>query len=146
VQFITTTHSPIVARSVGSLDERLDADNLIHLTLAAENDVHVESVPKMKGLRSDQVLASEAFGYLVDASPEAMVLVRRASELAAKGTRRTTREESEYGRLQRQLPGVVLGQAQSQAERETRGARLSEIDESIRELESRIFGDELDKD
>jgi len=70
VQFITTTHSPLLASGIGKLPTKTDRDKLIHLELNADRTIGKSDLDTLPGLSIDQILASRAFDYLTDADPE----------------------------------------------------------------------------
>ena len=53
----------------------------------------------MKGMNANQVLASEAFDYIIYENPEIEKLLKLLSILAGKGNNRSDEEEGEYQRL-----------------------------------------------
>ena len=75
IQFLTATHSPLVARSFKST---LDDGPYRHYHLRdSEDRSQVEAVPvhDLGGYRTDQILASEAFDYLIDDDPDANLIL-----------------------------------------------------------------------
>lgn len=59
IQFITSTHSPLVAAGVADLSE---ASQLIALKFRGDHVEDNKELPSLKGMRADQVLTSEVFG------------------------------------------------------------------------------------
>ena len=64
VQFVSTTHSPLVASSLG-VPNGPSPDRLIHLGRKVTGDVAITPIETMHGWRSDEVLESVAFDWLV---------------------------------------------------------------------------------
>ncbi len=82
VQFFAATHSPLVARSFTSVTDR-GPHRHYHLR-DSEDGTRVESVPilPLGGKRTDQILASEAFDYLIDDDPDSEQILEELSFLA----------------------------------------------------------------
>lgn len=146
VQFISSTHSPIVASSIGKIIERDCSDKLIHLTLKENNRVEAEELMELKGLTADQALASKAFDYLIDADPDVEVKLRIASELVAKGDGRSPEEELEYRELKAQLSKLLPSPGQTLIERELDKERFQGLQTEVHLLEKKLFGAENDTD
>ena len=82
VQFFAATHSPLVARSFQST---FDDGPYRHYHLKDSDDgsgVEAVSIPSLGGRRTDQILASEAFDYLIDDDPDADRILEELSLLA----------------------------------------------------------------
>ena len=133
VQVLTTTHSPLIASSVGSLDatEEGAGDRLF---LLEGNPVIAIALPYMRGDRVDQVLASRAFKYLVQADPEVESILQRASVLADKESRRNMTEEAEYEKLLRQIQSVNFDCSTTAPERRMEHEQFREITQMINRL------------
>ncbi len=107
VQFITSTHSPLIASSVGPRVRKTNSDGLF--VLEAGPDGHVEAAPHefMRGWSMDQVLASRAFKYQIQADPETERILRFASMLGDR-EQRTEEEESLFQDVKNTLKGAFL--------------------------------------
>lgn len=138
IQFITTTHSPLVARSVGQIGDNTNPDQLLHFKLGPSNNVEITPIKSMKGWRSDQILASEAFDWLVDADPDVEAVMKRASELVAKGDDRSSSEDAELEALKFSLSSILLSEGQTLIERTIESERYKEITEEIRALRRQL--------
>ena len=79
VQFFAATHSPLIARSFRSgAGNGPETDLHAHLHLRTSDNgktVDCIAIPSLGGHRTDQILASEAFDYLIDDDPEAEALL-----------------------------------------------------------------------
>jgi len=128
VQFIVTTHSPFVATSIGDLSHP-DANDTLVLTELAEDSsaVRLESLDTMQEYRFEQVLASRAFRYVIEANPELEAAIKRASELSDKGEQRTEAEDQEYDALKAKLKGTPFLRATSSVERDIERDELAEL-------------------
>lgn len=152
VQFIATTHSPLIASRLGTYDEigsqlkkRKGLNSRDHLfVLEAERDEPVTCTTHefMRGLRMDQVLATRAFKYLTDCDPVVEEMLRKASELAAKKNR-TDREENLYRRINEALRPVILSDGQTLWERNLEISSHDEAMKRIRSLREKLRSEEL---
>lgn len=143
IQFITTTHSPIVASSIGQIDEEIERDRLIHLNLEEGNRVVPEEIKEsMKGYRADQVLASKAFDYFLNEDPEVARILREASKLESKGSDRTKIEEERYQNVKNAIKRIFRPDGQAPIERVAQDEIYKEMKKNIKELEKKLFGDE----
>jgi len=143
IQFITTTHSPLVAASFGTLVQE-DVDKRILLTLTNEGEVAKEEMPSMIGWRVDQILASKAFEHTITGeSDEVNMLLLEASELACK--KRNKKEERRYNVIKRQLALARLSEQQTSAEEEIEKEITQYLMKVIERNESKIFGVANDK-
>lgn len=136
IQFICTTHSPIIASSVGSSDN--EHDQLLSLEFDSEKGyTTITSLPTMEYSRFDQVLASRAFEWQVQV-PELLALkLARASELLDKGKARSTEEEQEYLSLKKTLLESQYLEASTSIEREIAKEIMAGIEKRIAAFENR---------
>ncbi len=140
IQFIVTTHSPLIASSVGVINAKTDSDKLFVLELQEENRVTAFDHPHMKGWRMDQVLASRAFRYQIHADPDFRETLRRGSELLGK-PQLSRAEKSELARIKKRIRGSFFtsnAPIQREAEAEVRKA----LHDEGRRLEQDLFPDE----
>lgn len=133
IQFIVSSHSPLIVANAASRSITENPANLIPLARDEEGFVYLECPPSIDGLTVDQILASEAFGFVSQKFPLLQKFIRRASELAVKGTRRTNEEEMEYAQLKDKLVDRMLQSGESPFERkiieEMRSRMLNKIEE-----------------
>ncbi len=139
VQFIVSSHSPVIARSIGSVDPGGAREKLIHLRQDEGGRIVVQEPPSLKGLTTDQVLASQAFDYLIQADPEVERVLAEASRLAAKGSRRTRDEERRYLKVKEILGSLLVPEGDTQVEREVRQELHERMKERIEELEAAVL-------
>ncbi len=140
VQLIVSSHSPVIARSIGSVEPGQAREKLIHLTQDKGGRVVVQETASLKGLTTDQVLASSAFDYLIQADPEVERVLAEASRLASKGSRRTREEERRYRRVKEIMSALLVPEGDTEIEREVRQelhermkARIGELEEAVLE-------------
>jgi hypothetical protein len=139
VQFIATTHSPVCVGGITDLESnmyrlgllRRGEDKAIEMT---------ERLPGVGGLRADQILASELFDYLIEASDRTERLLRDASILAGKGAKRTPSEDARYRKVKQELRNIVLSEGTAPMERQLLCEQDNEMNKKIKRLESRLFG------
>ena len=111
-QFFATTHSPLVARSFQSISgDQLNRH--YHLRSSeGDNGVQATLVPSLSGRRTDQILATEAFDYLIDDDPDTEHILQELSFLA--GNEFLTDEQRErlevYLELVSRIQSIRMGQ------------------------------------
>jgi hypothetical protein len=135
LHIIASSHSPLVASSANSesiivLDQEDGQINII-----------TDSV-SVKGWRSDQILASELFGYVIDSDPAIEAVLRQASILAGKGDQRTDDEENKYERIKSELEEIFIQDGQTLIEREIESEYYERVVQKIKTLEEKYFGEE----
>ncbi len=96
VQFIATTHSPLIASGAGKLPGEKSHEKLVHLEALENASIEAAEIDTLAGLGIDQILASRAFDYLVDDDPRVESLLAEASKLAGKGDSRDDEENRRY--------------------------------------------------
>lgn len=139
IQFITTTHSPLVASSFGTLTQK-DVDKRILLSLLPKVGVVKDELPPMIGWRVDQTLASKAFEYQITGeSDEVDKLLYEASMLAGK-TKRTKQENARYLKIKQKIALARLSQRQTEAEAEIDREIATYLINEIKKNGKKIFG------
>ena len=112
VQFFASTHSPLVARSFQSIADD-GARRHYHLKDSQDSDgVEAVHVPSLWGRRTDQVLASEAFDYLIDDDPDAERILEELSLLSSNEflTDERRAQIAEYRALVEKIQSIRMGQ------------------------------------
>lgn len=138
VQFIAATHSPFIAGSIGDLGPVVSHDKLILCEVSEdEKKVRTEELETMQSYRFEQVLASRAFRYLIEATPDLERALKRASFLTDKGKSRTPDEEREYLELKHQFKDKSYLGATSSFEREAEREEM----EVLKRMEAEIKDD-----
>ncbi|GBD96758.1 MAG TPA: TIGR03986 family CRISPR-associated RAMP protein [Nitrospirae bacterium] len=145
IQFITTTHSPLIASSFGQLPTKKYRDKLIHLELT-DSTIKTNELDITMGLTIDQTLASQAFDYLIDADPEVERVLAEASELVSKGNKRNDEENRRYSDIKQALKKIFQHTGRTLIERDIGEELYQEMKQHIKKLEMKLFGDEDDKD
>jgi energy-coupling factor transporter ATP-binding protein EcfA2 len=140
VQFIATTHSPLVASCVGQYSAQEDHDQLCVLEATERGPVVASSHEHMKGWRMDQVLASRAFKYQVQSDPEFESTFRVASALLAKVSRSSEEERMLKSIMDKIKDSMLSGISPVEREVEKRVTTLRR--EQIARLEQELFPDE----
>ncbi|MCJ7600476.1 MAG: ATP-binding protein [Desulfobulbaceae bacterium] len=138
IQFIVTSHSPLIAKSVGSIDGNQSCDKIFHLVRG--DDMRIQSselVASLKGLDFDQVLGSEAFDYMVDSDPEVEKILAEASVLAGK-TNRDDDEERRLEKVKEILKEILIPDGNTLVEREVYKDNYLAMKKRIEELEKAL--------
>ena len=107
VQFIATTHSPLIASSVGPTIGGKNNNRLFVLEAGPDRHVEVSRHEFMRGWGMDQVLASRAFKYQIEGEPATERILRFASMLGDK-EHRTDEEEDLFQDVKNTLKGAFL--------------------------------------
>jgi predicted ATP-binding protein involved in virulence len=146
VQFITTTHSPVIVASVGQL-LRPKGTKVIHFSFVPEQNrirdysFSEEQIVAFKGLQYDQLLASKPFGHLVKADEELERILIELSELAGKGKKRTPIENRRYKKIKEYLKKVMQPSGYTDFERDLQAELYAAMRKNIKKLEQKIFND-----
>jgi len=145
VQFITTTHSPVIASSVGQIAETTDRDKSVFFEMDKDSFVvKYRTLPSMKGWRIDQILSSEGFHYFIPSTQEHDELLHEISLLASKGNRRDPTEERRYRELKTMVTNLLIGDGQTSTQREIEAEYDKKAERYIQRLETKLFGDKND--
>jgi len=142
VQFLITSHSPLIASSVTGLAEEGWQEKLIYLGGDEKGNIVPNEYEMHKGMKVEQILASPAFDYLIEAEPSVERVYTEASRLAAKGDQRTPEEEDRYTRVKRIVGEILRSQDRTLVEREARADLEHQIEAKLSELQAEVFGDE----
>lgn len=137
VQLVATTHSPLCAASTPHIGS---ASALLLLDQSKAGPVElVDDLPPIAGLRSDQVLASRVFGYIIEGDVGTEELLREVSILAGKGDARTTVEDERYARLRGTLKSVIIRDRRTAIEESIEAELDAAGRKRIKELEKSLF-------
>ncbi len=146
VQFILTTHSPLIVSSIGELF-KINASNIIHFSfLPAKNDIQhykftEDEVMSFKGLEYDQLLASRPFDYQVKVDKDLEKVLIEASKLAGKAKERTPKESKKYSELKEYLKRVIQPSGDTEFVRDIQKELYSVMRKNVKQLERRILND-----
>lgn len=143
VQFIVTTHSPFVAASIGDLSVPSASDRLVLSEIDPDTRAaRLESLGTMQAYRFEQVVASRAFKYVVEANPELETAIERACELSDRGDQRTNEEQQEYDQLKTKLKGAPFLRATNSVERDIEEEQLADLKRRERDADQKDAGDD----
>ena len=106
VQFVVSTHSPLVASSIGT-DIEKSLDNLYVLEATENSRVEGSKHEFMQGWTMDQVLASRAFRYQIQADPSTERMLRAVSEIS-QASHRTPDQERLFQDVKNSLKEAFL--------------------------------------
>jgi hypothetical protein len=139
IQFIFTTHSPLVAANAGKLFRNDVASKLFHLRYEGENSRISEVEEKLGQLNLNQILSSEAFDYISEAeiNPKIEELLRKSSELAAKDDR-SEEEEQILIEFKAKLRELMFPKSRTLIERIVESDYHKELEEQIEDFQ-KIF-------
>jgi AAA domain, putative AbiEii toxin, Type IV TA system/AAA domain/Trypsin-like peptidase domain len=134
VQFLATSHSPLVAGSlqqgelfVAERVPQMGADGTEHLVATvSQTDVEPE------GLRADQILTSPLFGLMTSRSPEFGATVGRYGQLMTVAPR-TVEEEDEMQRL-KSVISVAYRDGETARERAAEASQDTDLDQALAEV------------
>lgn len=129
IQFITTTHSPLVAAGVQDLDE---IAQVVSLKFSDDHIRRIEDLPSLKGLRADQVLTSEAFGLSSAVSGNTSLKYERFRKLYLKD-KLTSQEKVELKRLMKTIEDIMPESGETIKERKIQ----SDLIEILSELKAK---------
>ena len=125
VQFFAATHSPLVARSFQPISDDGPHRHYHLKDSDGSNGVKAVPVPPLGGRRTDQILASEAFDYLIDDDPDAERILEELSFLS--GNEFLTDKQRElvagYLKLVKKIQSIRTGQTKT----ELSAAQLAEL-------------------
>ena len=121
VQFFAATHSPLVARSFRSISD--DGPHRHYHLRNSEDGNSIEAVPiaPMGGKRTDQILASDAFDYLIDDDPDAEEILEELALLA--GSEFLTAEDRERASALQEIVQEIQSIRKGQTSPERRVAK-----------------------
>ncbi len=139
VQIISTSHSPIIASTVGDLLDENNSDKLIHLQLNPGNIVESSDLSDYKGLDINQILASKAFDYQIYNEPKMGGLFRKISELKDKKVNLSPIELKTYNKFKELLKKRLLLEGKTWIEREVEFEHYEELKKDIKDLEEKLF-------
>jgi hypothetical protein len=148
VQFIITSHSPLIVGSVGPLPFEINDpeiqqsahDELVCLERSEQGAVSAIRMESMRLQRVDQILASRAFKYLIDEDPAVERVLKVASILAGEPNR-TPEQETTYRKLSDGLKDLLIVEGQTLEERRLELRQDDALRDKIRELENAVLGD-----
>lgn len=132
VQFITTTHSPLVALGISDIESA----KIVMLKREKQRITCEEIEPEtLKSMRADQVLTSDVFGLSTARSGKTGDMIIRFRELFLKDVL-DTEEKSEFMKLQteilRELPSAAESEEDRKIHREIKDL-LNRLENSLRE-------------
>ena len=107
VQFVVSTHSPLVASSIGAQINNRSSDKLYVLEATEDGRVEGSQHEFMQGWNMDQVLASRAFRYQIRGAPSTERMLRAVSEIS-QASQRTPDQERLFQDVKNSLKRAFL--------------------------------------
>lgn len=140
MQFITTTHSPLIAANASNLHDDEPDSKLFHLTYDNQHGNQISEVEEnLHDLGCDQVLSSEAFDHIFSVDPALDTILREASVLAAKDER-SQEEEVKLQRFKEKLRELMFPKGKTLIERLVEREYYSELEKSISDFKNILEG------
>ncbi|MCJ7572201.1 MAG: AAA family ATPase [Candidatus Thermoplasmatota archaeon] len=144
VQFIITTHSPLIAANIRK-DLKSKDSKLFYLN-KSNNIIQVNEIEEnIEELNLDQLLASEAFGHIFTVNKEIEKVLRQASELAAKDVR-SSDEEIKYQKIKEILKDVKFLKGRTLIERDVERDYYKDLKKEKERLKKILEGKKDDPD
>lgn len=136
IQFITTTHSPIIAGNASKLyGEDLDSKQF-HLRFE-DGAIGCSEIEENLGeLNYDQVLSSEAFLHLYNINEKVEKFLKCASLLAAKD-KRTKHEERKFEEIKKFLKEIMFPEGKTLPERLVERDYYNELEKKIEDFKKK---------
>jgi len=145
IQFILTTHSPLVAGNVGKSFKEDPEAKLFYLRRDDDKTVKVSEIEENLGeLNCDQILSSEAFGHIYNINPEIENVLREASILAAKD-KRTIEEEARYNKFKDKLKEIMFPKGRTLIERIIERDYYKDLEKKIEDFREILKKEENDQ-
>ena len=135
IQFIMTTHSPLIAGNAGKLFNDGNGLKLFYAGRKNEKSEISEIEENLGELGCDQILSSEAFGNIPNLNINEKVeeVLIEASILAAKD-QRTPEENAKYEKFKNKLKELMFPKGSTLIERETERRYYKEMERKIEEF------------
>lgn len=130
IQFISTTHSPLVAANARNFLDKDSKSRLFHLSYDKTGNKISEIEEDLDELNFDQVLSSEAFGHIFSVNPNVEKFLRDASLLASKD-KRTDKEELRFKNIKEKLREVMFPKGKTLIERVVEREYYSDLEKRI---------------
>ncbi len=137
IQFIFSTHSPLIAANSSNLLKDQVNSKLFHLNRDNSLVVSSEIEENLGELDFDQILSSEAFGYMLNINPEIEYILREASTLAAKDAP-TLNEKKRLQHFKNVLRKVMFPEGRSLIERVVEREYYTELEKKVDALKKSL--------
>jgi len=140
MQFITTTHSPLIAANASKMSDVKLESKLFHLNYDNQKGNQISEVEEMlRDLGCDQVLSSEAFDHIFSIDPRIDKILREASILASKD-KRSNEEQQRLDAFKRELKNIMFPKGRTLIERLVERDYYSELEKSISDFDNILEG------
>lgn len=148
MQFIMTSHSPLVAGNAGKIFADGNGLKLFYAGYTDKKSKISEIEENLEELGIDQILSSEAFGHISNLNINQRVeeLLQKASILAAKD-QRSTEEDLKYNQFKKELKELMFPEGRTLIERVTEREYYEDLKKNIEDFD-KILNDDIadDKD
>ncbi len=145
VQFIITTHSPLIAGNAGKLFNDENGLKLFYTGGKIGKSEISEIEENLGELDCDQILSSEAFGNLsnLNINEEVENVLTEASILAAKD-QRTPEEDDKYEKFKKKLKELMFPEGKTLIERVVEREYYKELKQEIEDFDMILNNDTTD--
>jgi hypothetical protein len=133
IQFILSTHSPLIASNTNKLLGDDFDSKLFHFKREDNRVISSDIEENLGGLDCDQILSSEAFDYIININPEIAETLKEASMLAVKKVR-TDVEEKRLQNFKDALMKVMFPEGRTLIERIVEKEYYSELERKINDF------------
>lgn len=133
VQFISTSHSPLIAANATSLLGEEHSSKIFYLSSDKHGNNISEVEEDLTDLDYGQILSSEAFNYLYNINEDVEYILTEASRLAGKD-KRTPKEDEMLTEIKIKLKEIMFPQKRTLIERIIERDYYSEIQEKSKEF------------
>lgn len=132
IQFIITTHSPLIAINSYSSDEEFNSKHFV-LNWEGNKVLASEVLEPMNDLGYDQLLGSEAFGHIYSKNSEVEELLETMSKLASKD-KLESNEQNTLNELKVKLKDIMFPKGKSLIERIVEREYYQELEKQAEEF------------
>lgn len=145
IQFILTTHSPLIASSAGKLFDEGNGLKLFYTGSNVEKTEISEIKENLSELGYDQILSSVAFGNIsnLNISEKVEKVLMKGSFLAAKD-QRTPEEDAQYGEFKMKLKELMFPEGKTLIERVVEREYYKELKQKIEDFDMILNKDTTD--
>ena len=133
LQFIISTHSPLVTANTGKILADDPESKLFYLSQEGKTVRLSEVEENLSELNAAQVLSSEAFGHIFNINPRIERALREASILAAKD-KRTEEEDVRFKQIKDRLKEIMFPKGRTLIERIVEKEYYAELEKQVEDF------------
>jgi len=140
LQFVITTHSPLIAGNAGRLFPEDSGLKLLYAGQQGKISQVSEVEENLGELDCNQILSSEAFGYIINQNDQVGELLKKASELAGKD-KKTEKELDLYREIKEKLKKLMFPGGNAPIERDVEKEYYSKLKKEVEEFNKLLEGE-----